>query len=57
MILLTSYYISNNSKRQSEIDQCLINNIKNIFLNKIYLFNNKYYDLDFVNDKITKLFK
>lgn len=55
MILLTFYYKTENNERQKEINQCLINNVKNDFVKKIYLFNDKYYDLDFVNDINNKI--
>jgi hypothetical protein len=50
MNLLTFYYKTENEERQKEIDLCLINNTKNNLIKKIYLFNDKYYDLDFVKD-------
>ena len=55
MILLTFYYKTDNLERQTEINQCLINNVKNTLIKKIFLFNDKYYDLDFINDNDNKI--
>jgi hypothetical protein len=55
MILLTFYYNTQNLERQKEINECLINNTKNNLIKKIFLFNDKYYDLDFINDNNKKI--
>jgi hypothetical protein len=47
MILITTYYKSENEFRQKEIDKCLLNNCKNNNIQKIYLLNDKIYDLPF----------
>ena len=51
MILVTSYYKCKSDIRQNEINQCLINNSENKYIKKIYLLNNSYYDIDFVEKK------
>ena len=53
MILVSTYYKSNNSERQKELDKCLIKNIENKYIKKIYLLNDSLYDLDFINIKIS----
>ena len=50
-ILITTYYKSQNTQRQNEINQCLINNINNKHIKKIYLLNDDIYELDFLDDK------
>ena len=50
MDLITSYYNSPNTKRQNEINQCLINNIKNLLIGNIFLLNDKHYNIDFINE-------
>jgi hypothetical protein len=45
MILITTYYKSNNILRQKEIDKCLLLNSQNIYIKKIYLLNDKIYNL------------
>ncbi len=54
MILVSTYYTSNNDKRQEEINTCLINNFNNPLIKNIYLLNDKTYNLDFItnNNKI-----
>jgi hypothetical protein len=49
--LITSYYESTNNKRQNELKQCLINNVNNQYIQKIYLLNDKNYNLEFITDK------
>ena len=58
MILITSYYETHNEERQKELNKCLINNNDNSLIKKIYLLNDKNYDLNFLKnqDKI-KQFK
>jgi len=48
MILITSYYISDNKDRQKELDKCLIKNSENNYIEKIYLLNNEIFNLDFI---------
>ena len=50
MILITTYYESQNTYRQKEIIYCLIKNFKNKYIKTIYLLNNNIYDLYFIND-------
>jgi hypothetical protein len=50
MYLITSYYISNKIERQKEIQKCLIKNNNNKYIEKIYLLNDKYYDMSFLID-------
>ena len=50
MILITTYYKSDNEERQKEIDECLIHNNNNVYISKIYLLNNRLFDLDFIAD-------
>ena len=51
MILITTYYISDNEERNNEIRKCLIKNCENKYIEKIYLLNNKIFDLSFINNK------
>lgn len=55
--LLTSYYNSNNSERQKELNTCLTNNYNNNYIEKIYLFVDKMYVLDFINDINNKIYQ
>ena len=48
MILISSYYLSNNNERQKELNECLLQNIKNKHIKSIILLNDKIYDLDFI---------
>ena len=48
MILVTSYYTTDNEDRQKEINTCLIKNINNPSIKNIYLLNDKTYELDFL---------
>jgi hypothetical protein len=50
MILITTYYESSNSERNNEIKLCLFKNVHNKFIEKIYLLNDKIYDLSFTKD-------
>ena len=50
MILITTYYISDNEFRNNEINKCLIKNIENNYIKKIYLLNNKLFDLSFLKN-------
>jgi len=53
MILITSYYKSNNKDRQNEIDECIKKNIENPLISNIYLLNDKTYNAKILkNDKI-----
>jgi hypothetical protein len=55
MILITTYYESQNTYRQKEIIYCLIKNFKNKYIKTIYLLNNNIYDLYFINDIFKKI--
>ena len=57
VVLITSYYESANTIRNREINDCLINNCNNKFIKKIYLLNDKIYNLDFLpsQDKIVQV--
>jgi len=54
MILITTYYKTSNESRNIEIETCLKNNYLNPYIEKIYLLNNFFYDLSFIenNSKI-----
>lgn len=45
MILITTFYIPNNNEREKEINLCLQKNYENPFIEKIYLLNDKIYEL------------
>jgi len=47
MILVTSYYKTHDPERQKELDECLIKNVENEYITKIYLLNDKNYELVF----------
>lgn len=49
--LITTYYESNNDERQTELNECLIHNLNNNFIKKIYLLNDKIYDFIFLNNE------
>jgi len=56
MILITTYYNSDNKDRQKEINKCLIKNSENIYIEKIYLLNSEIFNLDFISiDNIKKI--
>jgi hypothetical protein len=55
MILITTYYVSNNEYRNNEINKCLCKNYENKYIEKIYLLNNKIYDLKFLTDINNKI--
>jgi hypothetical protein len=44
--LITTYYKTSNEERNNEIDKCLKKNIENKYIKKIYLLNNKRYDIE-----------
>jgi hypothetical protein len=48
MILVTTYYNTLNEDRNNEINKCLCKNYENKYIEKIYLLNNKEYDLNFL---------
>lgn len=48
MILITSYFKTDNLERQKEIDECLIKNVQNPNIKHIYLLNDKIYNLKFL---------
>jgi len=50
MNLITTYYDSGNELRQNELKRCLLKNIQNKYIEKIYLLNNKIYNLNFINN-------
>jgi len=55
IILITSYFNSPHDQRQREIDECLVRNVKNPWIDKIYLLNDRYYPLDFILDHKNKI--
>ena len=55
MILITTYYETENIERNNEIKKCLIKNFNNNVIEKIYLLNNKIFDIDFIEDKNNKI--
>lgn len=55
MILITSYYKTINEERNKEINRCLFNNYNNRYIEKIYLLNNKIFNLDFMSDPYNKI--
>ena len=55
MILITTYYEGANSERNNEIKKCLFKNFHNKFIEKIYLLNDKIYDLSFTKDTKRKI--
>jgi hypothetical protein len=50
MILITTFYETNNKARNNEIKKCLWKNYENKYIEKIYLLNNRIYDLTYIND-------
>ena len=50
MILVTTYYKPKNKEREEEINRCLIKNYQNKYIEKIYLLNDKIYDIPITND-------
>jgi hypothetical protein len=55
MILITTFYIPNNVLRENEINKCLKKNSENPFIEKIYLLNDKIYNLPFHSKKIEQI--
>ena len=55
--LVTSFYKSGNNERDLEIETCLKKNYTNKFIDKIYLLNDKIYNLDFIDDKFKDIFE
>ena len=49
--LITCYYNTINTNRNNEINECLINNLNNKYIKKIYLLNDKIYNFDFLNNE------
>ena len=45
MILITTFYIPINQTREKEINKCLLKNAENPYIQKIYLLNDKIYEL------------
>ena len=52
MILITTYYITYNEERNNEIRKCLIKNSENKYIEKIYLLNNKIFDISFIDNNL-----
>jgi len=52
MILVSTYYKSDNSERQKELNKCLIKNTENKYIKKIYLLNDALYDLSFIDKEV-----
>jgi hypothetical protein len=55
MILVTTYYKTSNENRNNEINKCLKKNFENKYIDKIYLLNNKEYDINFIDNYKTKI--
>lgn len=58
IILIQQYFIHPNKKRHNEIVRCLINNVKNQFIDEIILLNEKIYndeELGVKSDKIRQV--
>ena len=55
MILITTYYETENITRNNEIKKCLVKNFENKYIDKIYLLNNKIFDLDYIDDESDKI--
>ena len=51
MILVSTYYKSKNEERNKELEKCLYKNYENRYIEKIYLLNDKIYDLPFIDKK------
>ncbi len=49
LILISTYYTSSNEDRNIELQKCLINNLNNDYISKIYLLNNEIFDLSFLS--------
>jgi hypothetical protein len=49
--LIISYYHSPNDERQTELNQCLINNSKSPHIKSIFLLNSQIFDLDFIDQE------
>lgn len=55
MILITTFYIPNNDVREKEINECLQKNCDNHLIHKIFLLNDKIYQLPINNGKIQQI--
>ena len=55
MILVTTYYKPTNKDREEEINRCLIKNYQNKYIEKIYLLNDKIYDIPIKNNYKNKI--
>jgi hypothetical protein len=53
--LITTYYKTENLKRQKELDECLKNNFNNKFIDKIYLLNDLVYEIEFIDNHKEKI--
>jgi hypothetical protein len=55
MILVTTYYLTNNLERNEENKKCLKINFENQYIDKIILLNNQIFQLNFINDYKKKI--
>jgi hypothetical protein len=49
--IVTSYYRSEHPQRQKEIDDCLLKNVENPYIQSIHLLNDQIYPLEFLSDQ------
>ncbi len=49
--LYTTYFLSNSEERQNELDECLLNNINNKFINNIFIFTESFKVHSFLENK------
>ena len=57
IILITQYYIAKDENRNKENNICLLNNIINRLIDKIYLLNEEEYDLELIFSKIDNSYR
>ena len=57
IILITQYYIAKDENRHKENNICLLNNIINPLIDKIYLLNEEEYDLELIFSKIDNSYR
>ena len=55
IILIQQFFEHKNPQRQQELVQCLETNVKNQYIDKIILLNEKIYDLPITDPKITQI--
>ena len=55
MILITTFFETENQSRNNEIKKCLRKNYENKYIEKIYLLNDRIYDLTYINDFKNKI--